>query len=494
MDTLVIERGVLQAALVAPSEVCGAVSRALTFNVPGARFAPSYKSGWWDGTISLAAWRVGGSRVMFPAGLTDRVAGLVRSSGRAVEVRSIAPCAPAAPFAERLRGVELRPYQLRVADEALKLGRAVIKAPTGSGKTEVGAELVRRLGLPTLWLTQRLDLMQQTAARLEDRLDVDIGRIGGGEHVTLPVTVGMVQTLSRGGGGPDWWRRWRVLVLDECHHSSADTWVKVAERCASAAWRFGLSATPGTGDPLRDARLEGVAGPLIRAASVDELVELGFLARPRIVMLRPPVASYPTYEQVREAVLPDWRSDPRRLASLGGRLYAEAYERGVVRNAARTMRIAGVAAGHAGNDEKVLVLCTRIAHGELLAAAVTTFGVAGLVEWIHGGTLADERAAALARFKTAAGGAVLVASEIFKEGVDVPEIDVLILAGGGQAEIATLQRVGRALRPRPGKKEALIYDVADGRDPAAKKDYLALHTQERLRVYREQGFAVEEAA
>ena len=69
---------------------------------------------------------------------------------------------------------------------------------------------------------------------------------------------------------------------------------------------------------------------------------------------------------------------------------------------------------------------------------------------------------------------------------------MLVLAGGGESQLATIQRVGRALRPRPDKAEVIIYDVQDGRSPVAKKDYLAKHTMARLATYRGQGFMVGE--
>ena len=392
-------------------------------------------------------------------------------------------------FASRINGIELRSYQLAAVQAAMELGRAVVHAPTGSGKTEMGAELIRRIGQPTLWVVHRADLLSQTAWRLEERLGVPVGVVGGGKRDVKTVTVGMVQTLSKICEA-EWWRRWQVLVLDECHHGSAETWMIVASRCTRAAWRYGLSGTPLTGNALRDAQLEGVTGPMIETRTTLELADMGFLARPRIVMLRPPAASYPTYEQVREAVLPDWRADPRRLEKMGGRLYVEAYERGVVRNHARTSLIADVVKAHCAGGEKVLVLCTRLAHGTEIQDHLLGLGVGEMV-WLSGVDHPVVREIALRNFRDARRGAVLVASEIYREGIDIPEVDVAVLAGGGRGEIRVLQWVGRSLRPRPDKAEVLIYDVRDGRSAAAKKDYLAQHTAARLAIYEAQGFEVE---
>ena len=80
------------------------------------------------------------------------------------------------------------------------------------------------------------------------------------------------------------------------------------------------------------------------------------------------------------------------------------------------------------------------------------------------------------------------------EGSDLSSpIDVLFLAGAGEAEIATLQHVGRALRKRPDKDRVLIYDSLDGRGPLQKKDYLYRHSQSRIATYRKEHWEIEES-
>jgi superfamily II DNA or RNA helicase len=494
MELAQIDCGTVYARLTASVTVCGIAGDALKFPKPGAQYSTMFKEGRWDGNIRLGVRR-GAQLLVFPAGLAVRLATVLREQhGVTVDVRDVVRQRGPQPYTDQLTGIVLKPFQDAAATAAVAAGRLCIKSPTSSGKTEIGAEIIRRLGLPTLWITHKKDLMSQTADRLSARLaHMEIGIVGSGKFLPRAVTVGMVQTLSK-VTDPAWWRQWQVLMMDECHHSSSDTWIAVANNCSEATWRFGLSATPTAGVPLRDARLEGVTGPMYVATTMDELLYLGFIAKPRIVMLRPPVASYLTYEDVREAVLPDWRDDPLRLQKMGGQLYAHAYERGVTRNVSRNDLLAETVALHVRAGEKVLVLCTLLDHGQILTQrCAARCDPATRVWWLSGPETLEARKRALAEFRAQPRGAVLIASEIFKEGVDIPEIDVLVLAGGGAAEIATTQHVGRALRRRPDKSEVLIYDVMDGHSALAKKDYLANNTQDRLRVYRELGFAVEGA-
>jgi superfamily II DNA or RNA helicase len=69
----------------------------------------------------------------------------------------------------------------------------------------------------------------------------------------------------------------------------------------------------------------------------------------------------------------------------------------------------------------------------------------------------SERAAMLDRFRSGA-ISVLVSSQVLDEGFDLPDADVAVIAGGTSSERRQVQRVGRVLRPRPGKR-ALVYEL-----------------------------------
>ena len=69
-----------------------------------------------------------------------------------------------------------------------------------------------------------------------------------------------------------------------------------------------------------------------------------------------------------------------------------------------------------------------------------------------------ERELMLERFRAGA-APVLVSSQVLDEGLDVPEAEVAIIVGGSGSERRHIQRVGRVLRPRPGKR-ARIYELA----------------------------------
>jgi superfamily II DNA or RNA helicase len=257
-----------------------------------------------------------------------------------------------------------------------------------------------------------------------------------------------------------------------------------------------LSATlEAVAEPVNVFKIEGVAGPTWKTTTAAILGNLGFLARPRIIVLRPPSNSFPTYEDIREFICPSWRDNPRQLKYLGAMMFKEAYERGIVENESRNRLFLEAICRHMAQNEKVLVLCSRVPHMEGLWSALNArLGQAPV--WGMDGN-APDRPRTLAQFRRADGAACLIATPFMREGIDLPQVDVGFLAGGGLSDTAVMQGVSRMLRKRDDKDEVLIYDSQDGGNGETEredKDWLANHWSSRLALYEAQGFAVERGA
>jgi len=83
---------------------------------------------------------------------------------------------------------------------------------------------------------------------------------------------------------------------------------------------------------------------------------------------------------------------------------------------------------------------------------------------------------------------IFIATEILGEGVDVPSLGMVILAGGGKSHIRLLQRVGRGMRPK--EDEINRVDIVDFIDHGSR--YLEQHSKERMRIYDQEGFLLKE--
>jgi superfamily II DNA or RNA helicase len=494
--------GPVWSRLYANPDVVATVSGTLDIPNPGAKHSRAFKAHRWDGVEHFLRRQ----DCSFLAGLTPRVARTIVVAGHPKPVIEWPPGSEDPPLAPGLRGMEWRPYQEEANEYAFRVRRSALQVPTRSGKTEIGIEFVRRVGRRTLWVTHLDTLREQTPARFEDRLGIPVRVNTGVEDVLSdpgPVVVAMVQTLGRilkgdkrrgAKGNPGFFERFGCLVADEAHTTgTSDTGQAVARACVNADYRLALSATMQTSSVVSNLRLEGAYGPTRVIAETVELADAGYVARPKVVVLRVAARNYPTTESVRDAVCPGWRSDPRRLMTLGHALFREAYDRGVTQNSERNRHTAEIAVRHAVAGDRFLVLCNRVPHAEALTQAIVARLPAGLTaRCLDGSDSSERRKAALGAFKSSRGGTVLVATPWFREGIDVPQIDAGFLAGGGESPIAIIQALGRMLTVRSDKPDAIIYYWRDGISELDPKDYLAQHSLSCVALFREKGFDLEE--
>ncbi len=149
------------------------------------------------------------------------------------------------PLDVRFTGT-LRPDQETAATAMFAHDNGVLSATTAFGKTVVAASLIARRGVNTLVIVHRQQLLEQWIERLSSFLDLpekSIGRIGGGrKKPTGIIDVALIQSLVRKGVVDDRVADYGHLIIDECHHLSAQSFELVARR-AKARFVLGLSAT-----------------------------------------------------------------------------------------------------------------------------------------------------------------------------------------------------------------------------------------------------------
>jgi DNA repair protein RadD len=154
--------------------------------------------------------------------------------------------------------IKLREYQLETIKkvesslESEGVQRVLVVLPTGSGKTIIAAELIRRAvdhNDQVVFLAHRRELVHQCSEKLE-KFGVDHGIIMAGVAPSLipDVQVGSVQTLTaRLRKGTIEAPKADLLIFDEGHHCNAKTYLKLIESYPRAKV-LGLTATPIRGD------------------------------------------------------------------------------------------------------------------------------------------------------------------------------------------------------------------------------------------------------
>jgi superfamily II DNA or RNA helicase len=145
----------------------------------------------------------------------------------------------------------------------------------------------------------------------------------------------------------------------------------------------------------------------------------------------------------------------------------------IVESRARNRAIAAQAGQWAAEGLSVLILVNQTAHGQELLELLPE------AHFVHGGLESGVRRRCLEDLERKL-RPILIATTLADEGLDVPSLDAVILAGGGKSATRTYQRIGRTLRPAPGKTHARVLDFFDD------LPYLRQHSQARLNLYRQE--------
>jgi superfamily II DNA or RNA helicase len=143
--------------------------------------------------------------------------------------------------------VELTPSQRRVVDSAMMYDQGVIVAPSGSGKTIIGLELVAKRKLPALILVHRKQILDQWIERIQTFLNIPkshIGQYSGiKKKIGKDITIGSLQTMARREDLSNLKDQFGTIIVDECHHIPASTFREVIAQL-NPSYIYGLTATP----------------------------------------------------------------------------------------------------------------------------------------------------------------------------------------------------------------------------------------------------------
>jgi superfamily II DNA or RNA helicase len=440
---LVIDNSFTKIVDVAPAEY-SVIRDALSYEVAGAdhikRKNPRLRS--WDGTKSF----LDGRRKHFLTGFLPRVEEALKTYGVAYEIADNREAFfPSIKVNENvLDGITLRDYQVRSIEQLLSSHRGVAQLATGAGKTEIAIAITAMMGVPTLFLTHRVNLLHQTAERFAKRIPQmrsKIGIIGDGNWSENEITIATVQTLHNAlkkdtKAVMGILSRYKLLFIDEAHRSGAKQFYETAAACNNALYRFGLTATPFMkGNAEDDMWLEGTTGKVITKVTNGELIKRGILARPYFKFI-------PVNTRL-----------PRKITK-----WRDVYEHGIIKNVERNIQVVKWTKALAKKGKKPLVIVLEYDHGQILEDTMNSIGMKA--QFVDGRTDSAQRTKYL---KDLASGRLdaIICTNIFDEGIDVCEIGSIVLAAGTKAAPALFQRTGRAIRAKDGDNTAIIVDFLD---------------------------------
>jgi len=374
---------------------------------------------------------------------------------------------PGQPLDVTFQG-RLRPEQMTAAKAMLAHDIGVLSAATAFGKTVLAIWLIAQRKTNTLVLVHRKQLMEQWIDRLAAFLDIppnSIGRIGGGrKKPTGLLDVATIQSLVRKGRVEDRVGEYGHIVVDECHHLSAQSF-ELAARRAKAKYITGLSATVTRKDGHQ---------PIIfmQCGPIRHRVDAKTQARQRpfahTVHVRPTGFHSPSTDD----------SDVRIQFQ---QLYSE-----LIADEARNDMIRGDVVIAVGQGRWPIVLTERREHldrlVELLSAEIKHLIV------LRGGMGKKACRAAIEQLDAVGEGeprVLLATGRYIGEGFDDARLDTLFLTLPVSWRGTIAQYAGRLHRLHDLKREVRIYDYADLNVPMLSRMF-----DRRCRGYEAVGYSI----
>ena len=330
----------------------------------------------------------------------------------------------------------LRPRQATAIKQVREVYRSgkqapILVAPTGFGKTHTSAAIIKSAldrGRTVWFLAHLREILQDTAKRLSS-VGIPFGEIAAGKarEYHRRVQIVSVQTAVRRDNLP----KPDLVIVDECHLAVAATYKKVLGKIGNPVL-LGLTGTP--------CRLDGrglgeLFDEIIPTCSTQTLIDEGLLA---------PIKYFAPYR-------PDLT---------GLRMQAGDYKQSDLDAEMDRSTITGDAIKHYQkhcNGKRAVAFCTSIKHAEHVAEEFRAAGYKAVA--ISGKSKPAERNAALTGLRS---GDIQVVcnAQLWAAGVDVPQIECIVLLRPTKSLTFYLQAIGRGLRIAPGKTHLTVLDHA----------------------------------
>ncbi|MFC3285985.1 DEAD/DEAH box helicase family protein [Litchfieldella rifensis] len=379
---------------------------------------------------------------------------------------------------------DLRRYQECCVDKLVgalrETGRGQLVLATGLGKTvvmaEATAQLLRDGVIDTgrvLVLADKRELVDQLQRAFWQQLPktVPTHRLADGEEPSFwdGITFATVQSVaSRLDSIPEFGLVW----VDEAHHIGSESFRKVID-VLSPPMLGGATATPWRGDNYDIDQLLGE--PVIRMG-IDEGLRRGFLCEADYRLL----ADNIDWEFVRNQSRHSYS-----IKELNTRLLIPTRDEEAARMIADIFQ--------REQRQSVVVFCASVAHAKAFAGMLRLYGFEA--DAITGDLEARERDKRMAALRKGSLNAVTTV-DIFNEGVDVPDVDMLAFMRVTHSRRIFVQQLGRGLRISPHKEKVVVLDfVSDLRrisevvrlQAAVAGDVERLHFMERVVQFHNAG-------
>ena len=445
-----------------------------SFDVPGAKFMPSFKNRLWDGKIRLFDIRnnqiyVGLSEYIYKFATAKKytISGGVRTPLE-IDIDTVKS------FIDGLKStVKIRDYQLDAVQHSIRNGRSILVSPTASGKSFIIYILIRYYlesqqildNSHILLLVPRSSLVEQMYTDFQDYgwdSEKYCHRIYAGKDKTSPKLVHISTWQSIYQLPKKHFEKYKVIIGDEVHTFAAKSLKTIMHKTTDCPYKFGLTGT------LDDAEshhlvLEGLFGTVKKVTTTKALIDSKQISDLKIIGI---VLTY----SKKECIIRDYNKEIKFITEHPQR-------NNLIRNLCIDLK---------GNT---LVLFSLIKHGQLLHELIKERAhVNRKTFFVFGGTDSETREKIRGIVETERDAIVVASFGVFSTGINIRNLHNIIFASPYKSRIRNLQSIGRGLRTHESKAGAKLYDIADNFN---NNNHTIKHFVKRIGIYNQEEFDYE---
>jgi len=454
-----------------------------SFDVPGAKFHPLYRSRMWDGKVRLYS--------MFTqelyVGLKSYLEHFCKERDYTIDYSNYIEQADAVTYdqikefclslqlASKGEPIEVRDYQIDAVYQAIHDGRRLLLSPTGSGKSLILYCLLRwnlQSDRKQLILVPTTSLVEQLYSDFQDYSSINgwkasehCYRIYGGHEKSneFDVVISTWQSLYK--LPKQFFAMFDVIYGDEAHNFKAKSLTSILNKCTNTPYRVGTTGTL-DGTKTHKLVLEGLFGPVYKVTTTKKLIDNKQLADLEIYNI---ILEYS--EEVRKACK--------------GFDYQKEIDF-IVQNVQRNKFIRNLALKQEGNT---LVLFQYVEkHGKVLHEMIKEKAGERKVFYVSGETDVTVRESVRAITEEESNAIIVASYGTFSTGINIRNLHNIIFSSPSKSRIRNLQSIGRGLRTSGTKTKCKLYDIADDLTWKSKKNYTLNHMIERIKIYNDEHF------
>ena len=321
---------------------------------------------------------------------------------------------------------------------------------TGTGKTYIAGLYLKALKGPALFLVDELTLLDQAQKELTKVIGEPVGNIGNQIFNPKRVTVATIQTIHRHRYDQKfvpWTRTLQCIIIDELHTAlNRSNFQTVAVIKPPVV--FGLTATLEMKKKSVYLRAYDMCGPVVFEYPLEQGVKEGFLSKGVAISVQ--VNQDLQGERIRGN--PKWRWVRLKYTAQ----YQELYEKVIVEGRERNRVIREFVKEAHDRGKYVIVLLERVQHLKDMSALLSKIPH----NLVFGEKHVSQRIESKAAFEKG-NIRVLLANKVFKKGIDIKRVDVIIDGAGMKSRNDCVQKYGRGVRLCKGKDGLIYIDISD---------------------------------